>query len=504
MNNLTDFARLSAIVNSSDDAIISKDFDGIIETWNNAATTIFGFSALEAIGNHISIIVPPEFEEEEKSYIREIKDGSHVKSYETVRKRKDGSTFPASVTVSAIKNAGTQVIGISIIARDITEQKRSEENNGRLASIIESSDDAIISKNLKGIITSWNTGAEKIFGFSAEETSGKSISIILPTFKLEEEAGIIAKITAGEKVDHIETIRKTKDGREINVSVTVSPVKDNNGKIIGASKIARDITQKIEIEKEKQLYLKKLQQLSDYKDDFMMMASHELRTPVTVIKASLQILYEMVKDGKVDIRLVKKSLNTVDKLSNLIVELLNVTKIQSGKLDLDITTFNLTRLLEDIVADIQLTTSHQQIILKQPGKLLEIRADRERIKQVLINMLSNAVKYSPGADEVIVETSVKESGVIVKVKDYGIGIPAEDIEKIFERFYRSGGSASTFSGTGVGLYISSEIIKHHGGRMWVKSKQDQGSEFYIEIPYKFAGVAQELGEGMLCFARFEE
>ena len=123
MNDVTDFARLSAIVNSSDDAIISKDFDGIIKTWNNAATTMFGFSAREAVGNHIYIIVPPEFEEEEKSYIQEIKDGSHVKSYETVRKRKDGSTFPASVTVSPIRNAETQVIGISIIARATSPNK---------------------------------------------------------------------------------------------------------------------------------------------------------------------------------------------------------------------------------------------------------------------------------------------------------------------------------------------------------------------------------------------
>ncbi|MEO6638389.1 MAG: PAS domain S-box protein, partial [Ginsengibacter sp.] len=357
MNDMTDFARLSAIVNSSNDAIISKDFDGIIKTWNHAATTIFGYTAEEAIGNHIYMIVPPEFEEEEKRYIREIRNSFHVKSYETVRKRKDGSTFAASVTVSPIRNAETQVTGISIIARDITEQKRSEENNARLASIIESSDDAIVSKNLSGIITSWNIGAEKVFGFSAEETIGKSITIIIPDNKLEEEAGIIAKITNGEKVDHIETIRKTKDGREINVSVTVSPVKDNNGKIIGASKIARDITQKVELEKERQLYTQKLQQLNDYKDDFMMMASHELRTPVTIVKASLQVIYEMVSEGKVDIRLVKKCLGSVDKLSALILELLNVTKIQSGKLDLDITTFNLTRLLEEIVADMQLTVS---------------------------------------------------------------------------------------------------------------------------------------------------
>ena len=486
MNDMSDFARLSAIVNSSDDAIISKNFDGIIKSWNNAATTIFGFSAWEVIGKHISIIVPPELVEEEKGYVQEIKNGSHVRSYETIRIRKDSSTFPASITVSPIRNAESQVIGISIIARDITGQKQSEQINARLASIVASSDDAIISKNLNGVITSWNSGAEKIFGFSKEDTVGKNISIIIPVSKIDEEAGIIAKIAKGEKVDHIETIRKTKDGREINVSITVSPVRDNSGKIIGASKIARDITQKAEIEKEKQLYIKKLQQLNDYKDDFMMMTSHELRTPVTVIKANLQILHEMMSEGETDIRLVEKSLSNVDKLSTLIFELLDVTKIQNGKLDLEIATFNLTSLLEEIVSDIQLTTSQHQIILKQPGKLLEIKADRERIKQVLINMLNNAVKYSPSASEVIVETAVKENGVIVKVKDYGIGIPAEDIDKIFERFYRSHGAASTFAGAGVGLYISSEIIRHHGGRMWVQSKQDQGSEFYIEIPHKFS------------------
>ncbi|MEP7251335.1 MAG: PAS domain S-box protein [Ginsengibacter sp.] len=485
MNDMSDFGRLSAIVNSSDDAIISKDFDGIITSWNNAADKIFGFDSAEAIGSHITIIVPPEFVEEEKRYVEYIKIGSHVKSYETVRKRKDGSTFPASVTVSPIRNVEATLIGISIIARDITKLKLNERNNALLASIIASSDDGIISKNLNGVITSWNSGAEKIFGFSVDETIGKSISIIIPTFKMDEEADIISKITRGEKVDHIETVRKTKGGKEINVSVTVSPVKDSSGKIIGASKIARDITLKVEIEKERQLYIKKLQQLNDYKDDFMMMASHELRTPVTVIKASLQLLYDMVKERTADIRMVEKAISNVDKLSALVFELLDVTKIQNGKLDLDISPFNITVLLEEIVADIQLTARHHQIILKQPGKLLEIRADRERIKQVLINMLSNAVKYSPAAKEVIVETSVKENGVIVKVKDYGIGIPAEDIEKIFERFYRSGGVASTFSGVGVGLYISSEIIRHHGGRMWVESRQDQGSEFYIEIPHKF-------------------
>ncbi len=484
MDNMSDFARLSAIVNSSDDAIISKDFNGIIESWNNAATMLFGFSHVEAIGSHISLIVPPELVEEERNFVEEIKNGAHIKNYETIRKRKDGSTFPASVTVSPIRSAESYVIGISIIARDITEKNRSEQNNALLASIIDSSDDAIISKTLNGVITSWNTGAQKIYGFSAGEAIGKNISIILPEWKLDEEAGIISKIAKGEKVHHLETVRKTKDGNEINISLTVSPVKDKNGVITGASKIARDITEKAEIEKEKQLYIKKLQRLNDYKDDFMMMTSHELKTPVTVIKANLQVLHDMVSSGDADISMVEKSLANVDKLSALISELLDVTKIQSGKLDLNITTVNLTGLLEDIVADIQLTTKRHKIILKQPNKLLEIKADKDRIRQVLVNMLNNAVKYSPGANEVVIETTVKENGVIVKVKDYGIGIPAEDIDKIFERFYRAGGVASTFAGAGVGLYIASEIIRHHGGRMWAESQKDKGSEFYVEIPHR--------------------
>jgi PAS domain S-box-containing protein len=484
MNSTSDFARLSAIVTSSDDAIISKDFDGIIKTWNNAATNLFGFTAGEAIGKHISIIIPDEFLEEEKNFIAEIKRGSHIKHYEAIRKRNDGSTFPASITVSPIKDAETNVVGISIIARDITERKLNEHNESLLASIISSSDDAIVSKNLQGIITSWNYGAQKIFGYTAAEAVGRNISIIIPESKRDEEADIISKIARGEKIDHIETIRKTKAGKEINMSVTISPIKDGNNNIIGASKIARDITQKKEIEKQKQVFIKKLQRLNEYKDDFMMMASHELKTPITIIKANLQILHELVTKGVADITFVNKSLHQVEKLSNLISELMDVSKIQNGKLDLHISLFNLFGLLKEIVAEMQQITSDHKIVLNKSEQSLEIKADRERIKQVLVNMLGNAIKYSPGGEEINIETSVKENGVIVKVKDNGIGIPAEDIDKVFTRFYRAGGVASTFSGAGIGLYISSEIIRHHGGKMWVESEPDKGSVFYFEIPWQ--------------------
>lgn len=491
MNDSSDFAKLSAIVASSGDAIISTDFNGFIQSWNNGAAYIFGFSSDEVLGKNINTIIPKELIEEEKSFVEELKGSGEAKNYETIRKRKDSTKFPVAITMSPIRDAETNVTGVSVIARDITKLKISQRNNSLLASIIKSSDDAIISKNLDGIITSWNPGAKKIYGFSAQEAIGKNISLIIPASRLEEEKQIISKVIKGKKVDHLETIRKTKDGNEINISLTVSPVKDASGRIIGASKVARDITERVEIEKQKQLFIDKLQQLNDFKDDFMMMASHELKTPITVMRACLQVLHDFVSEGAVDIRFVDKSLANLDKLSNLVVELLDVSKIQNGKLELSVSTFNLFVLLEEVASEMQQINQEHKIILRGQGELLEIKADRDKIKRVLINMITNAVKYSPGENKVVVETVVKQSGVIVKVKDNGIGIPKEDIDKVFNRFFRAGGRASTFPGVGIGLYISSEIIRYHGGKMWVENNDDKGSIFYIELPQKSSNVLSE-------------
>ncbi|HSV10302.1 MAG TPA: PAS domain S-box protein, partial [Hanamia sp.] len=169
-----------------------------------------------------------------------------------------------------------------------------EEKQATLAAIVNSSDDAIISKTLDGIITSWNPAAAKMFGFTENEAIGKHISIIIPRDRLDEETMIIENLRAGKKIDHFETIRIAKDGTERNISLTISPVKNNDGRIIGASKIARDISMKIAAEKQRELYTQRLQELSEYKDEFMAMASHELKTPVTVILANLQVLQQIM------------------------------------------------------------------------------------------------------------------------------------------------------------------------------------------------------------------
>ncbi|PYQ73856.1 MAG: histidine kinase [Acidobacteria bacterium] len=235
--------RLAAIIDSSEAAIYSIDLDGTITTWNQAAERLFGFPSTTAIGQPLSIIVPPEQEAEEAEVVRRIRAGEGVEHYETVRRRRDGSLLEVGLTASPIRDRAGVITGVSKIARDITEQRQHERNGRLLASIVESSDDAIISKDVAGAITSWNRGAERLFGYAAEEVIGQSIRIILPADRQGEEDEVLSRIRRGETVDHFETVRCRKDGSQAIVSLTVSPIRDAAGRIVGASKIARDMTQ---------------------------------------------------------------------------------------------------------------------------------------------------------------------------------------------------------------------------------------------------------------------
>jgi PAS domain S-box-containing protein len=236
--------RLACIVDSSDDAIISKDLDGIISSWNKAASRLFGYEAAEVIGKPVTILIPQDRRDEESFILQQIRRGERIDHYETVRRRKDGGLIDVSLTVSPVRNAQGKIIGASKIARDITKRKRELDAALLLASIVETSDDAIISKNLDGIITSWNKGAERIFGYMEEEIIGKSVKVLIPRKYHAEEDTILERIRRGQRIEHYETIRQRKHGSLINVSLTVSPVADPQGKIVGASKIARDITER--------------------------------------------------------------------------------------------------------------------------------------------------------------------------------------------------------------------------------------------------------------------
>ena len=257
---------LAAIVDSTDDVIISKTLDGIITSWNKAAERVFGYSSKEAIGSHISLIIPKDRLPEEDDILAHIRRGERIEHFDTVRQRKNGSVFDISLTISPVYDSTGRVVGASKVAREITERKRAERNTALLAAIVDSSDDAIVSKTLDGIITSWNKSAARVFGYSTEEAIGKHITFIIPRDRWDEEAGIIARIRCGERVDHFQTIRRRKDGSMVDVSLTISPVRDSSGQIIGASKVARDVTAEVraaELLRERERELRRLSESLD-------------------------------------------------------------------------------------------------------------------------------------------------------------------------------------------------------------------------------------------------
>jgi PAS domain S-box-containing protein len=237
---------LAAIVEHSDDAIISSTLDAIITSWNPAAERLYGYCGQEMIGNSVDLLSPKDRTDEIRAVLARIKAGEHVDHCETKRVRKDGTTFPASLTISPIRDTNGAIIGASVISRDVTEQRNGIEAGQRMASIVEHSLDAIISMTLQDIITGWNPAAERLYGYSSQEVIGRSSWLLVPQDRADETRAVLEKIRAGETVEHHRTIRVRKDGTPVPISLTASPICDADGTIIGTSTIARDLTRQEE------------------------------------------------------------------------------------------------------------------------------------------------------------------------------------------------------------------------------------------------------------------
>jgi PAS domain S-box-containing protein len=232
----------ASIVDSSDDAILSKTIEGIITSWNKGAERLYGYSADEAIGKHISMLIPVYQPDETRQIMRRLGEGEVIGHYETVRQAKDGSLIDISLSVSPIRDPEGNIVGASAVARNITPEKRLRAERQFLALIVEGSDDAIYSKDLNGIVLSWNPGAERIFGYSPDEIIGKPVSILSAPGNENQVPEFLSQLKAGNRIDHFETQRRRKDGSLIHVSLTISPMRDDHGKIIAASSIAKDIS----------------------------------------------------------------------------------------------------------------------------------------------------------------------------------------------------------------------------------------------------------------------
>jgi len=461
---------LSAIVDSTDDAIISKNLNGIITSWNPSAQRIFGYLPEEIIGQSVLKLIPPDRQDEETLILSRLRKGERVQYFHTKRLTKAGKLIDVSLTISPVKDEKGGIIGVSKIARDITDVIEAEKQSAMLSAIVSYSDDAIISKDLNSIVTSWNSSAERLFGFAAEEMIGQSIVKLIPANRLTEEPEIIARIKGGQRVDHFETKRVTKYGKLIDVSLTISPVMDLSGRIIGISKIARDITDK--------------KQEEQRKNDFIAIVSHELKTPLTSMRSYVQLALAKAVE-RVDPfteNILTRAETQTRKMTALIQDFLNLSRLEEGKMSLHVSDFSLKGLMDELMSD-TLTLSGTHEIRYEACDDVMLSADREKIGQVLTNLVGNAIKYSPEGSTVTMRCKLEDAHVEFSVTDLGLGISKADQSRLFERFYRvETGHHGHVSGFGIGLYLVSEILKLHGAEISVDSDLGLGATFSFVLP----------------------
>src|SRR5579862_2219806 len=363
-----------------------------------------------------------------------------------------------------------------------------------LAAIVDSSEDAIISKNLDGIIMSWNNGAERIFGYRPEEIIGQPVLRLLPPHRKEEEIDILARLRKGRRIEHFETTRLRKDGALVEVSLTISPVKNERGDVVGASKIARDITaQKVASRKLTEAN-EALVRANRLKADFISTLSHELRTPLMAIAGWIQILQEGANAEELAQALIVIDRN-VRAQGRLIDDLLDMSRIESGKLNLDIQRLDLPLVITAAIDSVLPTAEAKGIRLTSAFSCVGgiVMADRNRVQQIVWNLLVNAIKFTPKGGGVHVVLERVDSHVEISVTDTGIGIPTEFLTRVFERFSQADASTTRrHGGLGLGLAIVKHLTELHGGTVHVRSAgKDLGASFVIHLPLTAAHQAPE-------------
>jgi PAS domain S-box-containing protein len=361
------------------------------------------------------------------------------------------------------------------------QRERAAELTGRLAAIVQSSDDAILGKTLEGIITSWNLAAERLYGYSVDEAVGKPVSMLVPPDRAGEEQRILQQIQEGRSVKHYETQRVRGDGSVVEVSLTVSPVRGPDGTVIGASAIARDVTAQKRAQEALRRAREDAERANRAKSDFLSRMSHELRTPLNAILGFGQLM-EMEERSPEDAQHLHQITKAGRHLLDLINEVLDIARIEAGRLSLSLEPVEVEELALESIDLIAPSASTRRIAVRwngDDGASLYALADRQRLKQVLLNLLSNAVKYTPPEGEAIVTVGAPNGRVRVEVADTGPGIPPEQRDRLFVPFERLGTDVA--EGTGLGLALSKGLVEAMGGRIGMRDRPGGGSVFWVEL-----------------------
>ncbi len=392
----------------------------------------------------------------------------------------------------------TENISESMLRRSIhhaIEKKRSDNYSATLAAIVEASDDAIFSKSLQGIITSWNAGAEKLYGYRKNEILGKPVTLLIPSNRESEFWEIMDKIRNGERLRHYETLRVNKSGQILDVSITVSPVFDSNGRIVGASSIGRNISERKKIEQEiknlnEQLEervkqrTEQLETTNHELESFSYSVSHDLRAPLRAVNGFAQLLidnYSDTIDSKGNRYLINIK-NNATRMDQLIDGLLSFSKI--GRKQLTTEQINMNLLLDTVVDEIKMSDPEYKAEI-EIAELPAVYADRMLIKQVFANLISNALKFTRNKKKAKIKIGYmyKDGQIIYNVKDNGVGFDMHYYDKLFGVFQRLH-SDDEYEGNGVGLAIVQRIVSKHGGAVWAESGINKGATFYVSLPKK--------------------
>jgi PAS domain S-box-containing protein len=480
---------LLAAIKCSEDAVVVKDMAGTIRTWNPGAERLYGYREEEVVGRSAILFLPADRTGEEAEILCRIREGERVHRFSTTRLHKDGTCISVSLTVFPVRSAG-RIIGAAHIARKITDQALMEAATAQLAAIVDFSEDAIVSKNLDGIVLTWNAGAERIYGYSAAEIMGRAINLLLPADRPNEEAEILARLKRGERVEHFETVRIRKDGKSIDVSLAISPIKDVDGRVRGASHIARDMSER----KAFQTQILQTQKL----ESIGLLASgiaHDFNNLLSGILSGVSFALSSLPNGHP----ACSSLVIAEQASEKAADLTHQLLAYAGQGKFIVTRFDLSVLIRDMLKLLQTSISKSvdlQLAL-QPG-LPWIEADASQIQQIVMNLVINgaesigreggSLKVSTGSAPV--EAPADGSGrmeVWMKVQDSGSGMTEATKARIFDPFF-----TTKFTGRGLGLAAVSGIVRGHGGRMQVESAVGKGSTFSVCFPgVKKHGQAKE-------------
>lgn len=501
-------AELSAFVETASLGLHWVDTNGIIIWANQAEMDLLGYSATEYIGRHIA-----EFHADPATIddiLSRLCRGQKLRDYEARLRCKNGEIKNVLIDSSVLWENG-EFIHTQCFTRDVTEQRHVERRSQHLAAIVESSDDAILSKNLDGIITSWNQAAERIFGYTADEVVGKPVTILIPPDRLQEEPHILSQLRRGERVDHFETIRRRKDGSLVDISLTISPIRDAKGVIIGASKIARDISSRRKIEHALEMARLELARSNNELDrrvqertsalseavaqleEFSYTVSHDLRAPLRGMHVYTQVLLE---DHRAElspeaVHCLNRIADNATRLDKMVADVLTFSRVSRAELRME--NVSLDKLVRDVVQHYPALQAPRAKVEIAP--LHDVWAHEPSVVQVVSNLLSNAVKFvAPDNLPRVRVWSESHPGVVTLwIQDNGIGIAPEYQSRLFRMFERLHPDLP-YEGTGVGLAIVRKAVTRMGGDVGVQSAEGQGAAFWVRLAAAKPAVPAKEGQ----------